>query len=97
MATAVVFRRDREGVIFAMFPELPADNYGVYCTCYQTVGQHCAADYLGCVANSRPARSDEYADLLTELKRRGYHLRVCKRAAPAMQERRRRLAGVAHS
>ena len=28
-STAVVFRMDREGVVFALFPELPADNQGV--------------------------------------------------------------------
>ncbi len=43
--TIVIFRRDKEGIIFALMPELPADNQGWYCTCYQHIGQHCAADY----------------------------------------------------
>ena len=30
--TVVIFRMDREGVVFALFPELPADNYGYFCT-----------------------------------------------------------------
>ena len=51
--TAVIFRVDREGIIFALFPEFPSDNYGYLCTCYQHVGQHCSADYHGCIANSR--------------------------------------------
>jgi hypothetical protein len=36
--TIVIFRMDREGNIFALMPELPADNYGVYCTCFQHIG-----------------------------------------------------------
>ena len=34
-STAVVFRMDREGVVFALFPELPADYQGFYCDCFQ--------------------------------------------------------------
>ena len=30
MTTIVVFRMDKEGIVFALFPELPSDNYGVY-------------------------------------------------------------------
>ena len=89
--TIVIFRVDREGVVFALLPELPSDNYGVLCTCYQSVGQHCAADYHGCIAESRPATPAEYADLFAELTQRGYHLEVRHRAAPVMHERRRRL------
>jgi hypothetical protein len=91
---AVIFRVCREGIVFALFPELPADNYGFYCTAYQHIGQHCAADYQGCIANSRPATADEYADLFNELERRGYNLIVHQRATPIMHERRRWLAAV---
>ena len=92
--TIVIFRKDRTGWkdCFALFPELPADNYGNYCTCYQHVGQHCAADYQGCIAASDPATPEEYADLSKELERRGYNLVVRQRATPEMHERRRRLA-----
>jgi hypothetical protein len=92
MTTVVVFRMDKEGIVFALFPELPADNHGTYCTAYQHVGQHCAADYYGCVARSRSAKPDEYADLLIELERRGYHVDVRRRATPIMHERRRLFA-----
>jgi hypothetical protein len=92
--TIVIFRRDKEGIIFALMPELPADNQGIYCTCYQHIGQHCAADYHGCLAHSRPARPQEYADLLVELEKRGYHVIVKQRATPVMHERRRRFACV---
>ncbi len=92
--TVVVFRMDKEGIVFALMPELPADNQGWYCTCYQHIGQHCAADYYGCIAQSRSAKSDEYSDLLIELERRGYHVEVRQRATPVMHERRRRFARV---
>jgi hypothetical protein len=92
--TIVVFRKDRTGWrdCFALFPELPADNFGRYCTAYQHVGQHCAADYQGCIAGSDPASPAEYGDLFEELERRGYILSVRRRATPEMHERRRRVA-----
>ena len=90
----VIFRRDRTGWkdCFALFPELPSDNRGIFCTAYQHVGQHCAADYQGCIAGSDPASRAEYADLFEELERRGYILSVRRRATPDMHERRRRIA-----
>ena len=90
--TIVIFRTDREGIVFALFPELPSDTYGSYCTAYQHVGQHCAADFQGCVAQSRPAKADEYTALFNELERRGYHLQVHQWATSVMHERRRWLA-----
>ena len=92
--TIVVFRRDRTGWkdTFALFPELPSDEFGNFCTAYQHMGQHCAADYHGCVAQSDPATLAEYKDLYDELERRGYILEVRRRATPEMHERRRRVA-----
>ena len=87
--TIVIFRWQREGGVFALFPELPADNQGFYATCYQHIGQHCAADYYGCIAKSRPATPSEYADLFNELEGRGYNLVIRHRATPVMHERRR--------
>ena len=96
MKTIVIFRkdRDRHRDCFALFPELPADNHGHYCTCFQHVGQHCAADYRGCVAQSDPAKPAEYADLQKELEQRGYELTICRRATPRMHQRRRQEAKV---
>jgi len=93
-ATVVIFRKDRTGHkdCFALFPECPADVDGLYCTAYQSIGQHCSADYHGCIAASDPASPDEYADLFEELERRGYHLEVRRRATAVMHERRRALA-----
>ena len=90
--TVVIFRVDRIGVVFALFPELPADYQGLYCTCYQHVGQHCSADYYGFIADSRPATPAEYASLFAELKQRDYKMTIRQRATSAMHERRRRLA-----
>lgn len=87
-----IFRIDREGNVYALFPELPADNYGRFCTCFQHIGQHSAADYHGCIANSRPAKPEEYADLKAELEQRGYELAIRKRATSGMHEKRRQFA-----
>jgi len=90
----VIFRKDRTGwkEPFAHFPELPAGNNGQFCTAFQQIGQHCAADYGLCISNSDPATPEEYHDLFNELERRGYSLVVKHRATPEMHERRRRLA-----
>ncbi len=81
--------------VFALFPVLPADNAGTFCTSYQHVGQHAAADYQHCIRNSRPATPAEAADLLAELRAIGYNPRPIKRASPAMHRVCRGLEGVA--
>ena len=92
--TIVIFRKDRTGwrEPFALFPELPADQLGIYCDSYQHVGQHCAADYHGCIANSRPAMPEEAAPLLAELKCIGYEPRVLTRASRRHHDARLTLA-----
>ena len=92
--TVVIFRKDRSGWkdCFALFPELPADEWGNFCTAFQHIGQHCAADYDSCIAQSDPATPAEYGELHEELERRGYILSVRRRATPVMHERRRRIA-----
>jgi len=92
--TIVIFRRDRDGHkdCFALFPELPADNQGRFCSCFQHVGQHCAADYHGCIGNSNPAKPAEYANLQRELEHRGYILAIRQRATPRMHKTRRQEA-----
>lgn len=76
----VVFRYD--GDVFALFPTLPADLSG-HCDCFQHVGQHCGADYQGCIRRSRPATPAEYKALKRELESYPYryNLRVVQRAA----------------
>ena len=61
--------KDDSSDVFALFPVLPADNYGCFCTSYQHVGQHATADYGLCIRASRPASKAEMAALLAELRR----------------------------
>jgi len=76
----VIFRvSDDDGSVFALFPYIPATDR--YVTSYQHIGQHCAADYNGCIADSRPAKPEEYAALLQELRDRDYNPRVIVRAS----------------
>lgn len=81
--TKVVFRRWKDGDIIALFPDAPWSRCDYSTTSYMHVGQHGAADYAGVIAATRPARKDEYRDLLAELRGIGYtDLRVVKRARP---------------
>lgn len=82
--TPVLFRMDRDGEVFALFPTIAADHSG-HCSCYQHIGQHSAADYLGCIRESKPAAPAQYAALLQELSAIGYCLRVVFRQSPAMR------------
>ena len=86
MRTPVIFRvwreRGTDCEVFALFPTLPE---GRYVTSYQHIGQHSAADYGLCIKHSRPAQPAEYADLLEELTRIGYCLRVIRRLSPTMR------------
>lgn len=81
--TKVVFRKWKGGDIIALFPDEPWSRCDYSTTSYMYVGQHGAADYAGVIAATRPAREDEYHDLLAELRAIGYtDLRVVKRARP---------------
>ncbi len=73
----VIFRMDRDGIAFALFPNIPSSEN--YVTCYEHIGQHGSADYEGCIAVSRPATEREYADLRDELTKIGYNLDIRKR------------------
>lgn len=66
----IIFRRERtkSGEVTAVFPTLPSDYAGRYMTCYAHVGQHsgCGFDWYW---STRPAKPEEYSDLLVELRR----------------------------
>ena len=65
--TPVIFRKDPDGTVFAIFPSVLNDckrMVGVY----QHVGQHGGGDYMGMMRSSKPARPAEYASLATELR-----------------------------
>ena len=95
MKTKVVFRYWQKDVI-ALFPEIPADSWGVYCESYQHVGQHGAADYYGIIDASRAATEAEYADLQAELQSIGYVLDLRRRIMPSVHEARKTAARAPH-
>jgi len=78
--TVVVFRRWRAfgQTVIALFPE---DVDKGFCSSYEHVGQHGAADYSGVVRKTTLATPEEYADLKRELESEPYNyvLRVVKR------------------
>lgn len=76
--TKVVFRKFKgDGEIIALFPEIDEGNYK--CSSYMHVGQHGGADYIKVVADTHPARPEEYQDLKQELESMGYNLQVMRR------------------
>lgn len=75
--TEMIFRKDKEGIFCLMPYEI--SNLDGSVTCYQHIGQHGQADYKGCIEKSVPAKPKEYADLLRELKSRGYYPKIVKR------------------
>ena len=89
--TLVSFRRwrDQPKTVFALFPELPSDYQGRYCDSFEAIGQHAGADYHLCVQASVPVSAEDAADLLRELQRIGYRLKVIKRASRRVHEARR--------
>ena len=93
--TKVVFRKwnKREGGgVLALSPEIPSDPSGYYCSSYESVGQHGAANYdkLVLVQNppTIPATPAEYADIKEELEKIGYNLEIRRRCSPAMRRAR---------
>ena len=75
--TNVVFRRENNGEILAVFGEIADNNYNL--VCYAHIGQHaaCSLEYY---RNTKPASAGEYQNLLNELKYIGYDdLKICKR------------------
>mgnify|MGYP003343863185 FL=1 len=66
----VIFFKEKEGEVFAYFPNLTADSRGNM-TCYSHEGQHssCSREYL---IGREVATPEEYTPLLQELKQQGY-------------------------
>jgi len=88
--TAVVVRKWRDtGDLIALFPELPSDYQGWFVDSYMHVGQHAGADYNGVIQATMAATAEEAADLIRELERIGYRLKVIKRASPLAHAERR--------
>lgn len=86
MTTPVIFRQFKGGDILALFPADPADTAGQFCTCYAHIGQHSSADYNATIAQSKPAKPVEYADLKAELESVGYDdLKIYQRSTPQIR------------
>ena len=78
----VIFRKDKDGDIVALFPNIAAEQPGGYLiTSYQHIGQHGDADYDYVISQTTPAKLAEYKDLKEELEEIGYDLRVMQRRA----------------
>jgi len=75
--TDVIFRKEKDGDILAVFPYDIA-NFRGNCTCYAHIGQHSAMvwEYLRGI---KPAKELEYSDLYRELISIGYDLNVIKK------------------
>ena len=73
----VIFRKERNGDIFAVFPYDICDPQ-LNMTCFAHVGQHSAMnpDYF---RETKPATPDEYEPLQKELESRGYNLEIKQR------------------
>ena len=81
--TKVIFRKWKGGDIIALFPDEPWSRQDCTTSSYMHIGQHGAADYTGVIAATRPAREEEFRDLLAELQAIGYDdLRIVQRARP---------------
>ncbi len=91
--TVVVFRRWISGDIVALFPYEPHDNSGIYCVSYERIGQHGAADYEGVVSRTGIAYSSDsdVKNLIAELERVGYDLKIQCRAPNAYLRRKEAL------
>ncbi len=76
--TDVIFRKEKDNTITAVFPYEISDYKGNI-TCYAHVGQHCQADYYYFIEKTVPALETEYIDLKIELESIGYNLRIIKR------------------
>ena len=76
--TDVIFRKEKDGEILALFPH-SLWNFAGDVVCYVHMGQHGAAYYDECIRQSKPAKPEEYKNLFIELESLGYNLRVIKK------------------
>lgn len=78
--TEVVFRKERDNQVVALFPYEVENKPKGLISCYAHLGQHSTADYRGVVNESKPANELEYKSLYNELISIGYKLNVVKKA-----------------
>lgn len=68
--------KDSDGnSVFAYFPKIKYKNSGVEKLCYSPIGQHgcCDPEYA---RKCKPATTDQYKPLLSELESIGYNLKI---------------------
>lgn len=76
--TRVVFRKEKDGNILAVFNVIADCNYNLLS--YAHLGQHGGCSYEYYIKETKPAKESEYQELLKELKQIGYNdLKICKR------------------
>jgi hypothetical protein len=96
--TLVIFRKwpkSEGGGILALFPYDPGTNDPYTCSCYEHIGQHGSANPGMCIAATKPAKPEEYANLKAELESEPYnYVLVVRRRLPsdAVDVRRKQLA-----
>ncbi len=76
--TDVIFRKEKDGQILAVFPHEVDNSHFVMC--YAHLGQHSSCDYDYCLTRTTPAIAEEFEDLKNELTLSvGYNLNIIKR------------------
>lgn len=85
--TRVVFRTDREGFHFAIFPEIPGTIVGDDCLIFDLTDGHTSGPYQENIANSHPAAPETEQQLRAAL---GYGpLLKVRRASQSMHQHRK--------
>ena len=74
----VIFRKEENGDILAVFPYLSGKDYKV--SCYAHMGQHSTMCWTYYRCNTKPAKPEEYKYLYNELVSIGYRLHVIQRS-----------------
>ena len=77
--TEMIFRKEKNGDILAVFPYEPYNDIHNVVGCYAHLGQHggCHFDYV--LKETKPAKPEEYAALYKELESLGYNIKVVRR------------------
>ena len=90
--TDVIFRKHKDGEVFAIFPGIASSPSVYFCSCYALIGQHGSCDPQLCCQTYALAKPKEYRGLAKELRQRGYLLRIMKRMQLRhVRERRQQL------
>ena len=79
MKDKTIFRIYRDGDVIALFPQISASVSGELCGSYMHIGQHGGATPQLVINRTRLAKPKEYAPLLKELRKIGYHPVIAKR------------------